>query len=225
VHYLRITGNLFFFLPSKRERIYFLLRQSKVAFLLNQEKNTSGDDPYVHWVELAERCNSGDRDAQKKVFILLSPAMKAICARYASGPDQAKDFLQEGFIRFFDKLHLYRGDASLETWATRLFMNNCVSLLLKEKKHRFWEELKDSQDVSGEDVWVDREIKVEAEKVMELLQQLPHGYRTVLNLYVFEDLSHKEISVLLGITESTSKSQLFKARKALRHLLESWKNG
>ncbi len=167
---------------------------------------------------LAERCAKKERGAQKELFQIMAPRMKAVCMRYAADPDQAKDFMQEGFIRLFDKIGQFRGDSSFETWCTRLFINQCLSLLEKEKKRlRREEPISESFDAGleeDEDFYPPTEYR--EEDIIKAIQSLPAGYRTVLNMYVFDDLSHAEIAQRLGISESTSKSQLFKARKMMK---------
>lgn len=149
--------------------------------------------------------------------------MKSVCLRYAHDYEQAQDYLQEGFIRLFDKLDSYRGDSTLETWSTRLFINNCLTLLKKDNKLRQQlEHIDDTFEIADEVIEADDEM-MDADQWLDLMQNLPVGYRTVLNLYVFEEKGHKDIAEILGISENTSKSQLFKARRMLKELLE--KNG
>ncbi|MBI1221988.1 MAG: sigma-70 family RNA polymerase sigma factor [Bacteroidetes bacterium] len=172
---------------------------------------------------LARACSQGDRSAQKQLFMQLAPRMKSVCMRYANDAEQAQDYMQEGFIRLFDKIGSYRGDSALETWSTRLFINNCLTLLKKDKKFRQqFDALNENVDYAEEQIEVDDDLLSE-EEWMILMQELPLGYRSVLNLYVFEEKGHKEIADILGISENTSKSQLFKARRMLKELLE--KNG
>lgn len=170
-------------------------------------------------LELARACAQGNSSAQKQLFMQLAPRMKTVCLRYAQDSEQAQDYLQEGFIRLFSKIESYRGDSALETWSTRLFINNCLTLLKKDKRNRQQlEALDENIDLADEAVEVDSDI-LGAEQWLELMQQLPLGYRTVLNLFIFEEKGHKEIAELLGISENTSKSQLFKARRMLKELL------
>jgi len=170
-------------------------------------------------LELARACARGDRSAQKQLFMQLAPRMKPVCLRYAHDAEQAQDYLQEGFIRLFDKIDSYRGDSALETWSTRLFINNCLTLLKRDKKVREQiTTLDDNADYADEVIEVDEDI-LDAEQWLEIMQELPVGYRTVLNLFVFEEKGHREIAEILGISENTSKSQLFKARRMLKELL------
>ncbi len=166
-----------------------------------------------------QRCIDGDQAAQRQLFMQLAPRMKVVCLRYAGDPDLAKDFMQEGFIRFFEKLKQFKGNSSIETWATRLFMNNCISLLNKDKKRRVAQESWDDNLDVEDDTELDELPYTEA-YLLQKITELPDGYRTVLNLYVFEQLSHQEIADMLGISVNTSKTQFFKAKKVLKALLE-----
>ncbi len=163
----------------------------------------------------------GDSSSQRQLFMKLAPRMKVICRRYASDEAQAEDFLQEGFIRFFDKLYTFEGTAKLETWATRLFVNNCLTLLRKEKRRmEKKEEYLSEQTEEDFDFTESEEEAISPEMLLDCIGQLPTGYRTVLNLFVYEGKSHKEIAEILGISVNTSKTQFFKAKKMLKQLLE-----
>lgn len=178
-----------------------------------------GQPTHSEALELARACARGDRSAQKQLFMQLAPRMKSVCLRYAQDAEQAQDYLQEGFIRLFDKVESYRGDSALETWSTRLFINNCLTLLKRDKKLRNqMTALDDNADYAEEIIEVDEDI-LDADQWLEIMEELPLGYRTVLNLFVFEEKGHKEIAEILGISENTSKSQLFKARRMLKELL------
>lgn len=180
----------------------------------------NGPSAYPEAMELAGACARGNSAAQKKLFMQLAPRMKAICLRYAPDSNMAQDFFQEGFIRLFSRIGSYKGHSSLETWSTRLFINNCLTLLKKDKtKNGIWQELDENIDVPEETLPDEANLLSEDEWI-ELMQSLPDGYRTVMNLYVFEEKSHKEIAEILGVSENTSKSQLFKARRMLRELLD-----
>ncbi|MHB1277588.1 MAG: RNA polymerase sigma factor [Bacteroidia bacterium] len=178
-----------------------------------------GQPTHKEALELARACAQGDSSAQKRLFMQLAPRMKSVCLRYAQDTEQAQDYLQEGFIRLFAKIDSYRGDSALLTWSTRLFINNCLTLLKKDKKNRqLLEGLDENSDYAEESIEVEEDV-LDADKWLDLMQQLPLGYRTVLNLFVFEEKGHKEIAEILGISENTSKSQLFKARRMLKELL------
>lgn len=140
--------------------------------------------------------------------------MYAVCLRYSKDEDQAKDLLQEGFIKLFNNLANYRGDGSFEGWIRRIFVNTSIENYRKEQRRGFSVEV---EDVEGE-LKVDTTSfqKFGYEELMKKVQALPLGYRTVFNMYVIEGYSHKEIAEQLGVTESTSKTQLHKARLLLQ---------
>lgn len=170
-------------------------------------------------LELAKKCAKADRTAQKKVFELYASKMKAVCMRYAANADEAKDLMQEGFIKVFQNMDKFRGDASLETWVTRVMINNAITYLRKNNKiTRQTIALDENFDHEDEEL-TEEEEEITSEEVIELMQQLPPGYRTILNLYAIENYSHKEIADQLEINEGTSRSQLLKARKMLKKMI------
>lgn len=164
--------------------------------------------------ELIRGCIEGNGVYQKKLFDLYSGKMYAVCLRYSKDGDQAKDLLQEGFIKLFKNLNKYRGDGSFEGWIRRIFVNTSIENYRKEQRRGI---SVDVDDVHGE-------LKIDStsfqkfgyEELMKKVQELPLGYRTVFNMYVIEGYSHKEIAEQLGVTESTSKTQLHKARLLLQ---------
>lgn len=172
-------------------------------------------------------CLLGDRKAQKKLFEQHYSKMLGVCYRYAVDEDQAKDFVQMGFIKVFKKLSAYNGKGSLEGWIRRIIVNNCIDTIRKEKKNRF---IADGDDYIAEKAEVmeeddaPMESGLKPENVIAALQDLSPAYRTVFNLYVVEGYSHKEIAEKLKISEGTSKSNLAKAKRNLRVLLENKRN-
>ncbi|MEN9511407.1 MAG: hypothetical protein RLZZ370_1226 [Bacteroidota bacterium] len=170
---------------------------------------------------LLSGCRQGNRRAQHELFTLFGPRMLGVCRRYCADPDDARDAFQEGFIKVYATLDKYRGDSAFETWITRIFINTSIDHFKKKQKLNLKEtalpetlgaELGD-QDAEA---WT---FPCTPEQALEALDQLPAGYRMVFNLYALENMSHKEIAGLLGITEGTSKSQYARARKLLQHIL------
>lgn len=144
--------------------------------------------------------------------------MLGVCLRYSKDLPEAEDILQEGFIKVFSNIHQLKEYGALEAWIRRIMVNTAISHLNKKRLH--FDAIDDS--VSYEQEAQDEGyLPVEPATLMKMIQELPAGYRTVLNLYVFEDFTHKQIAEILGITESTSKTQLFKARNLLRKQLEN----
>lgn len=151
--------------------------------------------------------------------------MLGICKRYASNEDEAKDMLQDGFIKVFDNLHKYRGESSLQTWVGRVMINNAINQLKRDKRMQMSSlQPTDEFDIAENNEEVAEEIdRAEPETIIAMIQTLPTGYRTILNLYAIEGYTHKQIGEMLGIAEGTSKSQLSKARILLKQELSKLK--
>lgn len=174
-------------------------------------------------VVTAEICSDfkkGDRKAFNTVYDSFSAAMYGVCLRYTRCADDAQDVLQEGFIKVYKHCHHYSPDKPLAAWIKTIMINTALTYI--KQNYRF--------ELHDEDTFVDghQEMELDFEdpenlkrKLMQLLTQLPDGYRTVFNLFVIENLTHKEIAGYLGITENTSKTQYFKAKKMIQSLLSS----
>ena len=149
--------------------------------------------------------------------------MKAVCLRYASSTDEAKDMVQDGFIKVFSSLEKFEGNGSLEGWIRRIMVNLSIDQYRKKKHHvdldlenskHFIEESADEEDEHESDIY-----DFQPHHIVEAMQQLTPVYRTVFNLYVFENFSHQDISEKLGISLGTSKSNYAKAKKNMKKIL------
>ena len=175
---------------------------------------TNQQEPKEH--QLLRQCIAGDRKAQQGLYDLFAPTVYAICMRYMGNSDDAKDMLQDTMVKFYQKAGEFRFQGSLEGWVKRIGVNACLDQL-KRNKAKF---TTDIENAFGLSVDVNAAQPLETKDLMRLLGTLPDGYRTVFNLYAIEGFSHGEIATLLNISENTSKSQLFKARKWLQAKLE-----
>lgn len=175
--------------------------------------------------EVILKCQSKDRAAQNKLYGLYSGAMFNICRRMVSDHDEAKDLLQEVFIDVFTKIDSLKEISTFSAWIKRITINKCINAL--KKKRMFVVELTDeSERLVEEQDSVDKSIiGFEASQIMKAIDQISEGCRTVLNLYLFDGYDHKEISQILGISESASKSQYCKAKMKIRSLLSVNKQG
>jgi RNA polymerase sigma-70 factor (ECF subfamily) len=169
--------------------------------------------------ELILGCIEENSKYQKALFDKYSGLLLTICRRYFSDQSLAEDALQEGFIRIFKKLDQFKFEGSFEGWMKRIVVNICLRKLQKEAKRYDWRELEKSEIKPIKPI---AESGIYEEELLKLLESLPHGYRTVFNLYAIDGFSHKEIGKKLNITDSTSRSQLVKARKMLQKLLEEF---
>lgn len=147
--------------------------------------------------------------------------MFAVCLRYANSREDARDMLQEGFIKVFRDLHQFRGEGSFEGWVRRVIVHSALQYLMKQKRGLQFSDLDDVSYQIADDVQpLISEAEEHAQVLIRLMHKLPTGFRTVLNLYVLEDYSHQQIADTLGISVGTSKSQLNRAKAYLRVLYE-----
>ena len=161
-------------------------------------------------------CRDGDRHACKQLFDRHSGKMMALCFRFARDRNEAEDILQEGFTRVFTKLHLFNGDGSFESWMKRVIINTALKY---RERHIVRHNYTEIEHVHVFDKTPSIIEEISKDEILQLIQQLPDGYRTVFNLYVLEGYSHKDIGKMLNIGESTSRSQLVKARTILKQKL------
>lgn len=162
----------------------------------------------------------GKREAFEYIYNSTSAELLAVSKRYASNNDEAKDILQESYIKIYKNLDKYDLNSPFKAWAKRIVMNTAIDHYRKSLGKSF--KSMDNIEVVDEDVYVDNELlNCDIDMVMQAIQELPDGYRIIINLYVLESKSHKEISEMLNISEGTSRSQLFKARKSLKAKFEN----
>ncbi|MBK6701908.1 MAG: sigma-70 family RNA polymerase sigma factor [Saprospiraceae bacterium] len=166
-------------------------------------------------------CLRGDRICQKALYDLLSGKMMAVCMRYSKHRMEAEDLLQDGFIKVFLNLDQYKFEGPFEQWVRRIMINNAIKKYHK-KSNQFENTGLDSMVEQGDTTNAVNDL--EYGELVTMVNSLPDGYRLVFNLYAIEGYNHGEISTLLNIEESTSRSQLVKARKSLQEkLLKSQK--
>lgn len=165
--------------------------------------------------ELAERCGKGDNLARKQLYERYARQLMAICVRYVGDREAAQDVLHDGFLnvfRSFDKF-TYKGEGSLKAWISRVMVNESLGYLRKKSLANQEIVVEEVPDVMDEDDEAMEHIPQSV--LMQFIKELPDGYRTVFNLYVFEEKGHREIAQMLGITEHTSSSQLHRAKNLL----------
>lgn len=166
---------------------------------------------------LVAAVRKGSEKAMSALYERYAAKMMAVCRRYLPMPE-AEDAFIEGFQRVFQHIEQYKGEGNFEGWMRRIFVNHCLQYL-RRKSRLLTVEAEDTEAVA-DDLQVPEEALSQLEEayLMELLDRLPKGYRTVFNLYAIEGFTHAEIADMLNISEGTSKSQLAKARK----MLQSW---
>lgn len=168
--------------------------------------------------QLIRDCAAGKAKAQASLYGLFAPKMFGVCLRYSKDHTEAEDNLQEGFVRAFEKMDTYRHQGSFEGWLRRIMVN--VSLQKFRKQHHLYP-VEDMSVYDSPEELQPANWNIAAADLMKLVQELPPRYRMVFNLYVFEELSHKEIAEELAISEGTSKSNLARARMILKERVKS----
>ncbi len=174
--------------------------------------------------QLIKGCLEGDRKAQQAVYKLLYGKMKVVCMRYTRDTDQALDVLQEGFIKVFQNMERYSGAGSFEGWVRRIMVNLSIDRFRKQKNdllllngsmsiEDFEDEVEDEPDVESVDY------DFTPEQILEAMQMLSPAYKTVFNLYVFENYTHQDIAEALSISIGTSKSNFAKAKRNMKKIL------
>jgi len=167
--------------------------------------------------QLIEGCLNGNRSAQEELYNLYSRKMMGLCMRYVGDRETARDLMQDGFVKVFTSLNLYSGTGPFEAWMRKIFVNVAIEHLRKKDFLYDTIELENIHDYMEDDSTVSR---LSAEVIMELMQQLPDGFRSIFNLFAIEGYSHKEIGDKLHISEATSRSQYARARQWLRKRME-----
>lgn len=161
-------------------------------------------------------CVREEKWAQQKLYEDHFGVMMGICMRYASNQDEAMDILHEGFIKVFRNISKYKAGTSLSAWIRRIIINTSIDYYRKRTRRRT-DDLDQVQDVktsAPDAISMCSEIEI-----MQCIQRLSPAYRTVFNMYVIEGYSHREIADRLDISESTSRSNLVKARSKLQHMI------
>ncbi|MCC6601163.1 MAG: sigma-70 family RNA polymerase sigma factor [Crocinitomicaceae bacterium] len=170
-------------------------------------------------IELVKGCLSGNREVQKALFDCYAGKMMAVCLRYTENREEAEDVLQEGFIKVFEKIYQWEGSGSLGGWIRTIMINTALTFLRSRKKTNGHTDLDYAEELNaGEISALDR---LSAEELMELIDRMPPGYKSVFNLFAIEGYGHKEIAEMMGISESTSKTQYLKAKGWLKKALEN----
>jgi len=163
--------------------------------------------------ELVEGCQREDRRCQEALYARFARRMFGVCLRYARHRLEAQDLMQEGFIRVFDKLGAFRMEGSLEGWVRRIMVTTCIN---QYRRKAFQNEKFGMEQVPDEPVEPVAVDHLGESELLKLVEGLPEGYRVVFNLFAIEGFDHAEIASMLGCGESTSRSQLSKARRMLQ---------
>lgn len=170
--------------------------------------------------QLLDDINTGKRDAMKRLYDRYARYSMAICLRYISDGDAVNDVMQDCYIKIFTSLDSfqYRGEGSLKSWVSRITANEALDYVHRNSRYVFIDTIPEASTDDEPDI-----DDISNDELTTMISQLPTGYRMVLNMYVFEKMSHKEIAARLGITQSTSASQFYHAKKMLAQMINERK--
>ena len=166
---------------------------------------------------LVDGCRNQDRVAQRLLYERFAGKLFAVCKRYVKDPDEAADVLQDSFVKVFRHMDQFRFECPLDAWLKRIAINTALKHLRKNKPFEHMTDVADVANFLPQNADVLPTLNYQY--LLQLVQQLPTGCRTVFNLYALEGYTHLEIAALLGISEGTSKSQFFRARGLLQQKL------
>ncbi|MDO5522568.1 MAG: sigma-70 family RNA polymerase sigma factor [Bacteroidia bacterium] len=173
--------------------------------------------------QIIAACKKQNRSAQKALYELYAPKMMTVCLRYCHNDETARDLLHDGFLQVFTQIGSYSGKGSFEGWLRKIFVNVALENYRQEKKrYDFLNDYEKDEsyilDVPEDDFEVG---DIPREELLNVIHQMPEGYRTVFNLVIFEDVSHKDIATMLGISENASRSQYFRAKAYFQKKVQS----
>jgi RNA polymerase sigma factor (sigma-70 family) len=200
------------------------LQHSAINDVYNIELMTEQRSFNIHQ-DLIDRCRNGDRLAQSELYKLYYKAMYNTCYRMLNDKVEAEDVMQESFLAAFLKINTYRGEMSFGSWLKRIVINKAIDAL-RARKIKF-DELDERASISDDkddNVAEAEEDDNKIGKIREAVRMLPQGFRVVLSLALFEGFDHEEIAMILKINESTSRSQLARAKKKLMEYLKNSKD-
>ena len=182
-----------------------------VSFIGNEEQR------------LVKRLQEGDKTAAREFYTRYGGSLAGVCVRYIADEEDVKDVIQNALVHIFSHItdFKYRGKGSLEAWVVRIAVNESLKFLRTKDQHELLQPDYDIVDESDDDLSIS---DIPPDIIRQMLNRLPTGYRTVLNLYVFEGKSHKEIATLLGIKKDSSASQFHKAKKMLAQMIRKYNN-
>lgn len=166
--------------------------------------------------DFIEACIAKESWAQKQLYEEHYSLLLGVCHRYANNQDDAMDILHEGFIKIFRHIHKYQPGTSLVAWMRRIIINTAIDYYRMQSRRRT-DDLDTAFDLQTHEP--DAISHLSVQEIIKCIQHLSPAYRSVFNLYVVEGYSHREIAGMLDITESTSRSNLVKARSKLRGLM------
>ena len=171
-------------------------------------------DLLENYKDLIHACINGDRISQSNLYELFATKMFGVCMRYSKSREEAEEVMQQGFVQVFKSLGNYKFEGSFEGWVRRIMVYSAIRNYHRKSKMHIVVDIEKSQamEMGNEDIIT----RLQKKELLKLVQALPPSYRMVFNLYVFEGMKHREIAEQLNISEGTSKSNFFDAKRLLQ---------
>lgn len=181
-----------------------------------------GNQPSFHNIhqKFIDRCKKGDKKAQFAIYKLYYKSMYNTSLRILLNPEEAEDIMQESFLTAFQKIETYSGKVSFGAWLKKIVINNSLDALKKKKVQITTIDDKTIETNKEDESFYEQDLTDRIDEIRDAIQELPDGYRIVLSLYLLEGYDHDEISEILNISSSTSRSQLTRAKQKLIEILK-----
>jgi RNA polymerase sigma-70 factor (ECF subfamily) len=170
--------------------------------------------------KLIKACAKGDSKAQRALYDRFGPQLMGLCMRYAGNREDAEEIFHDSLVKVYNNIGKFKADSSLKTWISRIGINTALDFLRKRKKALFISHISDHIN-ELEITEIPQEISLEAENAMQLLRKMPLNQQVIINLFVIEEMSHREIAQQLGISEEASRVQLSRAKKMLASMINN----
>ncbi len=178
-----------------------------------------GQKEHIH-KNIIEACKKGNERSKYELYQLYSKAMFNVCYRMMNNREEAEDMLQEAFTQAFMKLDSFRYESNFGAWLKRIVINTCLNAINKKKLELTYCDTIYDRDLKEDEEEDTEEIQMTVAGISKAMEKLPEGSRMVFSLYLFEGYDHGEISQIMNITESTSKSQFMRAKRRVIELLK-----
>jgi len=177
-----------------------------------------GQKEHIH-KNIIEACKKGNERSKYELYQLYSKAMFNVCYRMMNNREEAEDMLQDSFTQAFMKLDSYRYESNFGAWLKRIVVNTCLNAINKRKVELMYCENIYDKDIQEEHE-DDEQIQLSVKNISNAMEKLPEGSRMIFSLYLFEGYDHGEISQIMNITESTSKSQFMRAKRRVLEIIK-----
>ncbi len=169
--------------------------------------------------DIIEGCIKGNRNAQKALYAEYGPRLMVTCIRYAGNREDAEEIFHDTMMKVYENIKKFKGESSLKTWVNRVGVNTALDFLRKRKNALMVEHISDTA-LEITDTEVEVEIDMDAKVAMQILKQLPLNQQIIINMYLLDDMSHREIALQLNISEEASRSQYSRAKRHLTELVK-----